>query len=442
MQIIQGLRRAGRTTVLYQVTNNLLKNGVDSSRIFFLRLDQPNLWDFSLGDLVQYMIQASSATKDNPAYLMLDEVVNMEHWDKWLKSFYDQNWPVRIIATSSTRLGLKMGQIESGIDRWREQTLLPCSLPECLDLIEAETELSRQIVVGPTLCETLANLTPITPRINELEKYRNLLLTVGGFPELLTSYKNIEQFPLTSSDFFPPPHQIQLYENVVEKSIYLDMPKYFKITSPSDLGTILFAAARQMGNLWSPTNVSQKLGISISTINNYMTYLEMALLIIMLPNYPHGEAKAQHRGRKIYFTDSALRNAVLRRPVSSNHDPADYGHIMENLVVSSLKTLAEQTRFRLYHWRDRKAEVDVIYNDLNGPLAFEVGLSPRHSLSGLSALIEKCPEFHGNSYLVSPSVHFQAANLSPNGIGTIPLDLLLLAVDLQASHMMKLRFSI
>ncbi len=111
-------------------------------------------------------------------------------------------------------------------------------------------------------------------------------------------------------------------------------------------------------------------------------------------------------------------------------------------MVSSLNTLAEQTRFRLYHWRYQKAEVDVIYNDVNGPLAFEVSSSPGHSLSGLSALIEKYPEFHGNSYLVSPSAHFQAANLSPNGIGTIPLDLLLLAVDLQASHMMKLWFSI
>lgn len=452
IQVILGPRRVGKTVALYQVVRNLLADGVPPSRIFFLRLDHFHLRATTLENLARYVVQMSGATVDKPAYLMLDEVVLMENWDGWLKTFHDDIWPLRIVATSSARTGLKLGQTESGLDRWREQYMLPCRLVESLKLLNEFAEQEAQISVGPTLRETIDGLQSSELQHTELpekklEIVRNMLLQVGGFPGILTSFSPPDQsslFGLPETGFFPLPHQIQLYENVAEKSIYNDIPKYFNVTDPSSLETILFRAARQMGTLWEPTKVSNDLGVKLPTLNNYTKYLEMASLIVMLQNYPGGEGETQSRGKKLYFIDTALRNAVLRYIGSREHAAADFGHMLENLVVSSLFSLAEQTRFRLYHWRHGKAgahEVDVIYNDVNHPLAFEVGASSDHSLSGLHALIDKHPKFFASSYLVSPNAPFRPAGLSPNGIGSLPLDLLLMVCDLQASHALYQRFN-
>ena len=441
IQVILGPRRVGKTVALYQIIRNLLAEGIDPSRVFFLRFDRPDIATYSLGDIARHVIQASSATTTEPAYLMLDEVIDMEAWDRWLKTFYDENWPLRILATASSRLGLKMGQLESGIDRWQEQSLLPCRILECIELLDVEAELRYEISVEPTLEKTLKGLLHQDSLVHDLGIYRNLLLSVGGFPGQLTSHIKSGQLPLASTfEAISFPYHIQLYENIVEKTAYIDIPKYSGIRNPEKLERILYVLAGQMAQLLSPQAIGKNIKISEATINNYLNFLELASMVVLLPNYSPSEAKTQRRGRKIYFIDTALRNAILRRNVSLSSDPTEYGHVIENLVVSSLQSLAEQTRFRLYYWRNGKHEVDVIYDDVNGPLAFEVGLSSNHSLSGLSALIEKYSKFHGNSYLVSPQPDFIAAQTSPNGIGKLPLDLFLLAVDLQASHALKRRF--
>lgn len=447
IQVILGPRRVGKTAALFQTVRNLLADNVHPSRVFFLRLDDPDLQTDTLGNLARYIIQVSGATTSEPTYLMLDEVVLMDQWAQWLKSFYDDNWPLRVVATSSARTGLKLGQTES-VDRWREQHLLPCGLAESLKLLgEMEGEI-EQIPAGQSFRETMNSVHRFGPPDSELEVHRNMLLQMGGFPGVLTAFPPPEQaalFGVAEKGYFPHLHQIQLYENVVQKCIYIDIPKYFNITDPSSLETILYRAAQQMGNLWEPSNVSSDLGVSLTTLNNYTKHLEMASIILMLQNFPGGESRSQSRGRKIYFVDTALRNAILRYKGTRQHDPVDYGHMLENMVVSALFSLAEQTRFRLYHWRLGKSgerEVDVIYNDVNDPMAFEVGASSNHSLKGLKALIDKHPQFHGSSYLVAPNAAFKPAEFSENGIGSVPLDSLLLAADIHAAHTLNLRFAI
>lgn len=456
IQIILGPRRVGKTVVLHQIVRNLLADGVDPSRIFFLRLDNIEFKNISLGGLARYVWQASGASQERPAYLMLDEVVLMQDWDRWLKTFHDDLWPLRIVATSSARTGLKIGQTESGLDRWREQYMLPCGLLETLKLLDKLPETMQAIPVGETLRATLAGVHNFTQLGVDLEAYRNMLMQIGGFPGVLTSYFPSEYSPAgqpdlfgrpdsfgrDAADIFPPPHQIQLYEDVVQKSIYIDIPKFFKLTDPSSLEAIVKRVARQMGTLWEPKNVSQELGISATTLNNYTMYLEQASLLILLPNYPTDRAHPQARGKKLFLIDAALRNSALLTKVTAQSDPTDFGLMLENLVVSALFSLGEQTRCRLHHWRhgrDGQHEVDVIYNDFNGPLAFEVGSSPKHSLSGLRALIDKYPQFKGGCYLVAPSAPIRPAETSPTGIGSLPLDILLLVADFQAAHALERR---
>ena len=134
-QLILGPRRVGKTTSMYQAVKILLSRGVDRKRLWWLRLDHPLLMDFPLGELCRYVIREGRATPDLPAYLFLDELTYANKWDLWLKTFYDEAWPLRIVGTSSSTAALKGRMLESGVGRWEEQYLAPYLFPEYLGLV-------------------------------------------------------------------------------------------------------------------------------------------------------------------------------------------------------------------------------------------------------------------------------------------------------------------
>ena len=147
----------------------------------------------------------------------------------------------------------------------------------------------------------------------------------------------------------------------------------------------------------------------------------------------------QRRGRKLYFIDGAVRNAALQRGIAPLEDPNEMGLLLENLAAASLRSLAAHSGVRLHHWREGRLEVDLIYGDPQNPLAFEVASSPRHSRAGLAALIDRYEQFRGNSYLVAPNIPVVPAQFSDRGIGSLPLDAMLIAVGAQAHRAMMNR---
>ena len=159
-QLVLGPRRVGKTTALYQTTALLLDAGVPAERVWWLRLDHPLLMQVELGALVRTVVQASRATSDAPVFLMLDELAHADSWDLWLKTFYDERWPVRIAASSSSTAALRQRRTESGVGRWDEQFLTPYSFLEYLDLIgrpvalPAEDDLAATIAARSTRTRT------------------------------------------------------------------------------------------------------------------------------------------------------------------------------------------------------------------------------------------------------------------------------------------------
>jgi predicted AAA+ superfamily ATPase len=101
-------------------------------------------------------------------------------------------------------------------------------------------------------------------------------------------------------------------------------------------------------------------------------------------------------------------------------------------VAGHLHALAQQTGVRLYYWRDGEDEIDLIYDHPSHPVAFEIASSPNHHRSGIVAFMDRFPRFKGRCYLIAPG----APSFAPGeiGIGTMPLDLLLLAIGNQTSH--------
>ena len=450
-QVVLGPRQVGKTTLLHQTVRHLLGSGIEPRRVWWLRLDDPYLQSVQLGGLVRAAIRASGATAERPIYLMLDEVVYADQWDRWLKTFYDDRWPVQVAASSSAATTLRDRRAESGVGRWDLQHLTPYSLVEFMDLVhgggQPATEIDREgtSAVGETLSETLSALDQGSLSSAESAAGRLVLTMLGGFPEVLAQWvrgpddlqslseenaaDRLGTYMLVSQRF--------LRSDAVVGSVYKDIPQAVGVRDPLSLERLLHVLAGQVTGLLNPSGICNDLGLTQPTFDRYLSYLESAFLVFTLPNYSGSEATVQRRGRKLYFVDGAVRNAVLQSGRSPWQDPAERGRLLENHVMSELRSLALQSGVRLYHWRAGKHEVDVIFDHPSDPLAFEIASSPSHTRSGLRELALRHGRFRGRCYLVAPQLpvmHPPADGVDP---GTLPLDMFLLAVGTQAQQALR-----
>jgi predicted AAA+ superfamily ATPase len=134
-----------------------------------------------------------------------------------------------------------------------------------------------------------------------------------------------------------------------------------------------------------------------------------------------------------------VRNAALQRGIAPLKDPTEMGLLLENLAASHLHALAQQEQVRLYHWREGDNEVDLVYHHPERPLAFEISLSASHGRRGLRAFLERYPRFRGRAFFIAPNAVAELP--AADGIGSLPLDLLLLAVGRQADRALQRRLA-
>lgn len=419
-QVILGPRRVGKTTVMYQALRHLLVSGVSPDRLWWLRLDHPLLLDVELGDLVRLVLDRAShrSTPGDPLFVFLDELVYAKNWDLWLKTFFDEQWPVRIVGSSSAVAALRRQHPETGVGRWDERYLTPYLLTEYMTLggnpvdLGALTSLSAGIEA--------ASRTRIDGRA--VADARKELLFTGGFPELLVRFRasTLDAERLVES-------QRVLRADAVERAIYKDIPQSFGVDNPMQLERLLYVAAGQATGLLSPRNIAQQLGITQPTVEKYLGYLERSFVIFLLPNHSGSELARQRRGRRLYFFDGAIRNAALERGLAPMRDPVEMGLLYENMAAAHLYCLSLLSQVRCQHWRDGVDEVDLVYDDPADPLAFEVASSTRHPRRGLLKFVERHPRFRGRAWLVAVDAPFVRASDATDGVGQLSLDHFLIA---------------
>ena len=220
-----------------KLSDYLLNNQIPSDKIQWVRLDHPLFVTIDLDTIVKEAIKLSNATKEKPLYLFLDELVYAKQWDLWLKTFYDEHWPIRIIASSSATAALQKGK-ESGVGRWEEFHLTPYLLTELLQLyrpIELPAGEQKRCLhntikfIAQSLSHTKLNF----------EEERKQLISLGGFPEFLSGKKrdDDEFFKSIKKRLYKELHQVLKIEkeikNLQTKAMHTnqknDLPKIKEI---------------------------------------------------------------------------------------------------------------------------------------------------------------------------------------------------------------------
>ena len=131
--VLTGTRRVGKTTIQYQMIENLLNSGVSPQRIVFISMDHPMLKLSQFQEILECYHENIYPEQD--AYYFFDEVQYAQDWDRWLKTIYDTQPDTHVVATGSASPALMKGSRESGAGRWSIIQVPTLSFYEYCELI-------------------------------------------------------------------------------------------------------------------------------------------------------------------------------------------------------------------------------------------------------------------------------------------------------------------
>lgn len=156
--------------------------------------------------------------------------------------------------------------------------------------------------------------------------------------------------------------------------LYKDLLILQQINKPILLEKILRSLALQLGNEVSYHELAQMVGADKETVEKYIDLLEKAYVVFRLPALNRNVRNEIKKGKKIYFYDCGIRNAVISN-FNDVNNRTDTGALWENFVISErMKFLRyNNSDATLYFWRTtQQQEIDLIEDDVNNMIAYEM----------------------------------------------------------------------
>src|SRR3989304_102711 len=114
---IAGVRRSGKTSLMFQCIEQLLTSGTKKSNIIYVNFENERLIATKATDLDNLIIAHDMAftPEEGLIYLFLDEIQNVENWDKWVRKMYDlHKYRIVITGSSSELLSIEIATALAG----------------------------------------------------------------------------------------------------------------------------------------------------------------------------------------------------------------------------------------------------------------------------------------------------------------------------------------
>lgn len=379
--VLTGARRVGKTTIQYQMIETLLEAGVSPQKIVFISMDHPMLKLSQFQEILECYHE--NIYPDQDVYYFFDEVQYAQDWDRWLKTIYDTQPDTKVIATGSASPALMKGSRESGAGRWSVIQVPTLSFYEYCELIGIDKpEISEDLKVTSLLYKTQIERKQIMMQLSKVQNHFMRYLQVGGFPELA----------LADNDIMA---QQIMREDVVDKVLKRDLPSLYNIRNATELERIFLYLCNVSSDIVSIEALTKELnGVSRTTVENYIGYLESANLIYQSWPVDMAGKKVLKASPKIYIADAAIRNAVLMDD-SIITDPTEMGKVVETAVYKHIAAFYYQFATSVGYFRGGKKgkEIDVVVDYPNiKNILIEVKYREEASIPNDSAIVEHCDE--------------------------------------------------
>jgi len=317
---ISGVRRCGKTTLAIQ-----LSQAFDSDRILYYNFEDPLFLDATNPSGIEQLFTTFEQQHGAPPELtILDEVQNVEGWERWVRSSIDQQ-RTRIIVTGSNAKLLSAELSTSLTGRSLEHTAWPLSISEVQDFFKSKFS------------------SPHSAPPN-LEYCLQQLITWGGLPAIVLMQDS------TARE--------QLLRQYLSDMIHRDIINRRQIRNKRALDQILSYYQTNISSLHSYSAIKNAFQIPIDTVAEYTAALNEAFLIFEVARY-HPNLKTQTRDpRKVYAIDMGLRQ------VSARSAEIDIGKRLENIIYLELRRQSRE----IFYYQDM-GEVDFILTEEYQPIA-------------------------------------------------------------------------
>ncbi len=306
IKILCGVRRCGKSTILKTYKSELLSLGVKESNIIerlYSSMDYSN--DFDSNAMYQDLSSAiKHADQNQKIYLLLDEVQEVDSWEKCINSLFESsNVDIYVTGSNSKLLSSEISTYLTG-----RFVLIPVYTLSFAEFIEFKK----------TYIQSLHDASS--------DEYFDLYLKSGGFPFVAKTNHTQEE-------------NYQIVDGIFSTVVTRDISKRHNISNLEMFNRVVRFVLENLGKNFSAKTIfdffkSQQRSIAIETIYNYLAWLEEAFIIYRCNRYDIQGKEVLKTQEKYYLSDISLKYSQL------GYSPKAVSSVLENLVYLELRRRA------------------------------------------------------------------------------------------------------
>ncbi len=326
---ITGLRRTGKTVLMKQLINSLIKKNISRSTILYYSFDeeQPRIEEI----ITEFEKLADIDKNKTKIYVFFDEIQKLNDWQNQIKYYYD-NFNIKFFVSGSSSLFIRKKVKESLAGRSFDFYLPPLSFKEFLIFKKKDELITKQKLFE-----------------NEIKKEFSLYIK----RQFIETINNNQEFIA------------EYVKSILEKVIYLDIPKVFSIENQDLLMRLLKIIASNPGMIIEYDSLSKEIGINRITLSNYLFYLEEAFLIKKLYNFSKNLLTTEKKSKKFYLNSTSFFPYL--------NPEIEESKIIENLIIIEINSK--------FFWRTPlKDEIDTILENFNNEKIMPVEVKYKNTI--------------------------------------------------------------
>ena len=330
VKVITGIRRCGKSVMMEQIQNYLVKKGVNEKCILSLNFESFTDERVHSFESVTAAVNALDENSgDKKLYLFFDEIQELAGWEKLINSYLiDFNCDIYITGSNAKLLSGELATYLAG--RYIEIKMYPFSFAESFEALK------------------MLNKT-----ISQKDAF-DIFVNTGGYPFLYNFDFNDAQ-------------KKQYLDDIFNSIILKDICNRYKIRDVALLKTLITFFISNIGNTFSSSSLikylkNEKRSLSTETVYNYLEYCKEACLLHLVSRQNLEGKEILSTQEKIYITDHGIRQSLFMK------NQKDINQILENIVYVELL----RRGYSVTVGKTKNQEIDFCVQNENGIEYYQV----------------------------------------------------------------------
>ena len=389
--VLIGLRRAGKSTLLYKIVKDLVDKGIEWNQIIYINFEDERLAEFSLNDFND-LLSVQAELTDKTGYFFLDEIQNIEGWEKFARRMADSKEHTFITGSNAKMLSQEIENRLGG--RYFTKYITPYNFKEFLTA--KQIDFSDKAIFG-------------TKESGKIKREFSEYFYFGGFPEAL-NYQNKREY----------------VSSIYQKVLLGDIAARNGIRNPNGLQILMKKIAESVKDEISYSklhNILKTIGVKISKdiVIDYIGYAKQSFLIFTIKNY-FSKFVEKETTPKYYFNDNGLLNLFLNK-----EEP----RLLENLVAINLWN---NYKGNVYYLKSQNLDVDFFIEETGTAIQVAYSITNISDDRETKSLVEAAKTLkEAKEFVIITYEEEKELNMDGVKIQVIPVWKWLLKTDLQNS---------